>query len=201
MTQTDKRISAYTDQVIHYMDKLIEYIEPAQYDYNKEVVENAVREIDDKLRFLKQKLVIEHSGVQLTSPPEKMPQSSGPRSVLCVETGVVYDSISQASEATGVNGGGISLVVRGINRRAGGYHWVAYEEAPDDTTRPTTKRRPRRIPVLCVETMKEYPSAKAAEEDTGISRNNISLAVNGKIETAGGYHWRRMPKYKPKMND
>ena len=197
MTQTDKRISAYTDQIIHYIDKLVEFIEPSQYEYNQEVVEDAVREIDDRLKFLKQKLIIEHGGMQLTTPPQK--QTRGiPRVIMCVETGVVYDSIKQASEATGVNSGNISLVVRGINKTAGGYHWVAFEEdRDDDSPRPTTKRRPRRIPVLCVELMKEYPSAKAAEEDTGIDRNSISLVVNGKKETAGGYHWRKMPKYKP----
>ena len=73
MTQTDKRISAYTDQIIHYIDKLVEFIEPSQYEYNQEVVEDAVREIDDRLKFLKQKLIIEHGGMQLTTPPQKLP--------------------------------------------------------------------------------------------------------------------------------
>ena len=86
------------------MNKLAEYIEPAQYEYDKEVTEKAVQEIDDKLRYIKRKLVIEHSGLQLTRPPKKMPRSSGARPVLCVETGKAYDSISQAAEAAGVNG-------------------------------------------------------------------------------------------------
>ena len=45
--------------------------------------------------------------------------------VRCVETGVVYDSISQASKALGLRDSAIRDALTGRNRvkRAGGYHW------------------------------------------------------------------------------
>lgn len=44
--------------------------------------------------------------------------------------------------------------------------------------------------VVCVETGVVYPSIKEAERKTAISNGNISNACRGKLETAGGYHWR-----------
>lgn len=43
--------------------------------------------------------------------------------------------------------------------------------------------------VRCVELDKVYTTVKEASEKTGTSRQNISHALNGRQETAGGYHW------------
>ena len=48
---------------------------------------------------------------------------------------------------------------------------------------------PRAKSVRCVETNKIYPTIKSAASDVGTSRQNISHALNGTQETAGGYHW------------
>ena len=45
------------------------------------------------------------------------------KKVICVETGIIYDSITFASKSTGVNRTGISKVVTGERETAGGYHW------------------------------------------------------------------------------
>lgn len=45
-------------------------------------------------------------------------------------------------------------------------------------------------PVRCIETGIIYPSAAEAERQTGVKACNISLARNGKYNTAGGYHWK-----------
>ena len=44
--------------------------------------------------------------------------------------------------------------------------------------------------VLCVETNTTYPSLTEASTRTCINRGNISNACNGKLKTAGGYHWK-----------
>jgi Zn finger protein HypA/HybF involved in hydrogenase expression len=44
-------------------------------------------------------------------------------------------------------------------------------------------------PVKNLETGREYPTAAAAERETGINRGNIGTACSGKANTAGGYHW------------
>jgi len=43
--------------------------------------------------------------------------------------------------------------------------------------------------VLCVETGEIFESMHEAERKTGVHLGNISLACNGKLKTAGGYHW------------
>lgn len=187
MTETDKRLATYTDEIVHYLERMAEFVEPYKYDYDEKMVEKGIQEIDDKLRFLKQKMVIEHGGMQLTKVSEKH-QRGIPKVIVCVETGTVFDSITQAAEVTGINGGNISLAVRGINRTAGGYHW---EEFIDTESLPVTKRRPKSISVLCIEDMKEYPSITAASKETGISKADISATINGKQEMAGGLHWRK----------
>jgi hypothetical protein len=41
------------------------------------------------------------------------------------------------------------------------------------------------------EFIKSYESLKQAEIETGINRKNISKMINGKINTSGGYIWKR----------
>ena len=43
--------------------------------------------------------------------------------------------------------------------------------------------------VLCVELNKIYTTVKEASKCSGTSRQNISHVLNGRQETAGGYHW------------
>ena len=47
-------------------------------------------------------------------------------------------------------------------------------------------------PVLCVETDVVYPSVREASRQTGINRGNISSCLNGKLKSAGGFHWRKV---------
>jgi group I intron endonuclease len=54
------------------------------------------------------------------------------RAVLCVETGVVYDCIRDAFRKTGIRFDSISSCCRGINRRAGGFHWRYADEEVSD---------------------------------------------------------------------
>lgn len=56
------------------------------------------------------------------------------------------------------------------------------------------------IPVVCVETGKEYMSSREAERETGVAHSQILDAINKKIHikngysystlTAGGFHWK-----------
>lgn len=49
--------------------------------------------------------------------------------VLCIETGVIYSSVAEASEKTGINRKHISAVCNNKGRKtAGGYHWEHYIE-------------------------------------------------------------------------
>lgn len=43
--------------------------------------------------------------------------------VMCVETGAIYASRSEAERMTGANNGGICACIKGDAKTAGGYHW------------------------------------------------------------------------------
>lgn len=45
-------------------------------------------------------------------------------------------------------------------------------------------------PVICVETGITYSSVKMASEKTGINKNCISHACNGRNKSAGSFHWK-----------
>ena len=42
------------------------------------------------------------------------------------------------------------------------------------------------------EFIKSYESIKQAEIETGIKRKNISKMINGKVNSTGGYIWKRI---------
>lgn len=50
------------------------------------------------------------------------------------------------------------------------------------------------VPVVCLETGVVYPSTCEAERQTGVNQSSISSCLNGKQQTAGGYHWARFIK-------
>ena len=52
------------------------------------------------------------------------------------------------------------------------------------------KARAQRKPILCIETKTKYPSLTEAGRQTGINIRHISEVCNGKIKTAGGFHWK-----------
>lgn len=47
----------------------------------------------------------------------------GPKKIKCIETGVIYKSITEAANDTGIERRGINRVVVGKGKTAGGYHW------------------------------------------------------------------------------
>ena len=49
------------------------------------------------------------------------------RKVLCVETGIIYESLAQASKMARVNMGKLCEVCRGTRKTTGGYHWQYME--------------------------------------------------------------------------
>lgn len=50
------------------------------------------------------------------------------KAVICVETGTLYSSVTEASESIGVTRDAVGMAVRGKRKTAGGYHWK-YAEA------------------------------------------------------------------------
>lgn len=187
--QADDTISNAIVEILARMTVLSDIADKNRYIYDKKHVESGIREIDKALNYLKQRYVIESEGMEITQKQEAITDGS-PLPIVCIETGKVYDSISQASQDTGINSGNISLAVRGIIPATKGFHWAPW--LPDEG-RPLTveKKRTRSIPVLCVETGVIYRSVAEASSALCINKSSISQCINGKAEEAGGLHWER----------
>lgn len=131
--------------------------------------------------------------------------------VICLDTGEVYKSLQEASDAHGLYVSNLCKCVNGRHHTAGGLHWAYYDsDKPSQYYEELLAERAERhahsydksegfkellrerssIAVECVETGVVYPSQKAAEEATSIKRSSICCCCKGKQHTAGGYHWR-----------
>lgn len=60
-------------------------------------------------------------------------QSGKSKRVLCVETGIIYDSTCEASRQTGIPQGNISRCCNGKHKTVGGFHWKYYTEDTEET--------------------------------------------------------------------
>lgn len=53
---------------------------------------------------------------------------SSDKKVICIETNIIYDSITKASKSTNIHSSSISNVCHGKRKTAGGFHWRFYDE-------------------------------------------------------------------------
>lgn len=107
------------------------------------------------------------------------------RSVKCIETGIIYESLADAKRAIGASQSQILEACKKTNRTAGGYHW----EAIDDSIKKIDSKTTSSKQVKCIETNKIYKSMKEAESETGINSSSISQACRKIIKQAGKLHW------------
>lgn len=122
----------------------------------------------------KREALLESSTTNLTNEHSRV-------RIRCVETQEVYNSVSEAATALGINRSGISNALRGKAKTAGSYHWEYINE------KKPAKYGSRQI--VCVETGKVYHSLQDASIALGINRRGISNVLRGKNKTAGGFHW------------
>ena len=95
-------------------------------DYNEELQVNHKNEIkgDNRLENLAMVTAKENTNYG-TSRARSVAKRN--KSVHCIETNIIYSSISEATRQTGINNGDISRVCNGIRKIAGGCHWQFVE--------------------------------------------------------------------------
>lgn len=108
-----------------------------------------------------------------------------------------YDTMTNASKATGVSVSKISAVCRGKRKTAGGYIW---RFATDKRVTFNRKHKPEPNPNLEKPILQltkdgtlvnEYRSVASACRDGGFkNRSNIICALKGRTKTAYGYVWK-----------
>ena len=113
--------------------------------------------------------------------------------VICIETGITYESCQAADEAIGASRGKVSAACTGAQETVRGYHWCFL----DDTERYNTLKhfsgmgktlttQPRQV--YCIETKEIFSSIAEAKRQKRC--NNIEKCLSGERQKAGGYHWK-----------
>lgn len=62
-------------------------------------------------------------GKELSKDTKRKMSESHKKKVICVETGIIYDSRNEAAKAVRVSGSGIGRAIKGEQKTSGGYHW------------------------------------------------------------------------------
>lgn len=110
------------------------------------------------------------------------------RKVLCIETGIAYESVCDAARQLGLDPGNISKCCRGEYNSTGRKHFCFEEERGgyviQERKVDTTPKK-----VVCVENGKVYPSASEAARELGLNPSSISRCCNGKLKSTGGMHF------------
>ncbi|MBQ7343999.1 MAG: GIY-YIG nuclease family protein [Clostridia bacterium] len=137
------------------------------------------------------------------------PKSRKEKTIICVETKEIYNSISEASRKTNIGIGEISKCVLRQAITAGGYHWAYILEYDDDWTPVEEKKKggPCRA-IICVESSEVYESITECSILTGISTQNLSQNCCKAHRSAKNKHyayvdeydenWKPAPKYTTK---
>ena len=119
--------------------------------------------------------------------------------VICLETGEIFNSASDAANKKNINRGHLSNICSGnpthIGHRAGGYHWEYYKEGVDYTKNKWYKKDriiKNHLPkkVICLETLEIFDSLHEASRK--FSNKDNASNIRGAIENgylAFGYHW------------
>ena len=98
--------------------------------YGKPISDETKRKIGDANRG---KQMSEEARQKLSESHKGKPHPKIRRPVVCVETGVIYVSITEASEQTGALGCHISACCKGKRKTAGGYHWEYVDKNSENT--------------------------------------------------------------------
>lgn len=140
------------------------------------------------------KLSESHKGHNHSSETrQKMSEShkgKNAKAVICVETGTLYSSVTEAAESIGVTRMAISRVLRGITKTSGGYHWEFTDGSKHDYGRRLSAESLRKIreasaiAVICIETGILYNSITEAAKSTGVTRTAITHVLHGKARLA-----------------
>lgn len=130
------------------------------------------------------------------TPLEEKKKGGPTKAIICVETGEIYDSITECSILTGVSSQNLSQNCCKGRRTAKGKHYAYVDEYDSNWTLAPAYTRTRRKqastlkkPVYCLENKQVYSSATEAGEKLEISYRLISKCCNGELIQTHGYHF------------
>lgn len=116
-------------------------------------------------------------------------QNKAKRAVICLETEERFESVSAAAKKSGTDVGTLRhCLLEGTT--AQGFHFY-YADAPKPDI--SFFKKPRKRPVICLETKEKFESLSAAARKMDVDIRTFSarmLSANGKEASIGGFHWK-----------
>lgn len=110
------------------------------------------------------------------------------QAVICIETGVEYESVNEASRQTGIRAGSISGVCRGKQKIAGGYTWkYKYIDTSNWQVIPVYHDGNRAV--WCYEDKIRFASIADASRYYNLDPSGLTKCCKGKLKTSGGKHF------------
>lgn len=113
------------------------------------------------------------------------------RSVVCLETGIVYDNPAECAKKLNIHRQYILNTCRGAQHSTGGLHFQFADSKYKTIEEIESERKedPRKKKVICMETGEEYKSVNDCCQKQGIKRGNIQRALVNH-NTANGLHYK-----------
>lgn len=114
-----------------------------------------------------------------------------------------YPSLTDAEEATGINGAQISLAAKGVYKSAKGYFWKkGFGKEKIDlkghkygkTSMAATQSKKVKQYAMDGKYLQTFSSIKQAAEQTRVHSTTIVDALKGRQKTAGGFKWKYAEK-------
>lgn len=112
--------------------------------------------------------------------------------IICLETGVIYPSIVEASKQTNINRTSILNCCNGKRFTANNLHWMKvseYNKMSREEIQNYIITHNQFSQVICLETKNIYKNSKEAEKETGILSSNILNCCHKKYKVIKGLHW------------
>lgn len=175
-----------------------ESLKPIIYICNRYDNENEIFEIEKSdirvIRALNPNLLNKNKGGKCSG------YRSCEKAIVCLNTGILYDSIVDAADFLAIQPQSISSVLTGRKNSYKGlffrYHNDKLNKIPDARRkkREKNKERFKKISLLCVETGAVYKSIYAAAKHLKCDRSQIHNFLNGigGIKKVKGYTFRRI---------
>lgn len=119
---------------------------------------------------------------------------------VCLETGLIYESVLAATRAMGMRNETIGLVCDGVRKTAAGFRWM-YKEDYDKLTSEelqtilNTPTHQVNKPCVCLETGMIYESIYQAARQTGLNRHSMEAVCKGRLKSLNGLHFKLKEDY------
>lgn len=121
------------------------------------------------------------------------------KKIYCVELGMYFNSVKQASKYIGCNKNNISAILNGRQKTVKGYHFIHAEDVSKENINKVMseekyannkgKNNIMAKQIYCVELDMYFDTITEASKYVDCSINCISNVLNGRSKTAKGYHW------------